>query len=51
MNPRWHDLVADWEEKYGLEFHLDGRITARLDKAGWASKVKTKDPSTPAEPR
>ena len=65
MNPHWRDLIAEWEEKYGLEFHLDGRITARLDRAGWASKVKTKDknkgsfdvaqetkdPSTPAEPR
>ena len=51
LNPHWRDLVAEWEDKYGLEFHLDGRITASLDKAGWASKVKTKDPSTPAEPR
>ena len=50
-NPHWKDFVKDWEEKYGLEFHLDGRITAKMEKAGWASKVKTKDPSTPAEPR
>jgi putative endonuclease len=38
MNPHWRDLISEWEEKYGLEFGLDGRITARLDKSGWASR-------------
>jgi putative endonuclease len=51
MNPHWHDLISNWEEKYGLEFHLDGRITANLDRAGWASRTKTKDPSTAEDSR
>jgi putative endonuclease len=51
INPHWHDLISKWEEKYGLEFHLDGRITSNLDRAGWASKVKTKDPSTTEDSR
>ncbi|HET9743639.1 MAG TPA: GIY-YIG nuclease family protein [Terriglobales bacterium] len=29
MNPHWHDLMADWEEKFGIEFRLDGRIVAK----------------------
>jgi hypothetical protein len=37
MNPHWRDLISEWEEKYGLEFRLDGRITAGQDKSGWAS--------------
>ena len=45
MNPHWRDLIAEWEEKYGLEFRLDGRIVAKLN---WTqAKGETKDPSTP----
>ena len=44
LNPHWRDLIAAWEEKYGLEFRLDGRIVAKLN---WQTKSKTKDPSTP----
>ena len=44
MNPRWRDLIAEWEEKYGLEFRLDGRIVKGINPP---AKVKTKDPSTP----
>jgi putative endonuclease len=25
-NPKWRDLIAEWEEKFGLVFELDGRI-------------------------
>ena len=28
MNPKWLDLISQWEEKYGLEFRLDGRISS-----------------------
>ncbi|PYY14392.1 MAG: hypothetical protein DMG60_20165 [Acidobacteria bacterium] len=45
MNPHWRDLIAEWEDKYGLEFRLDGRITAKLNQS--QAKSKTKDPSTP----
>ena len=38
LNPHWRDLVSVWEEKYDLEFRLDGRITARLGRRGWASR-------------
>ena len=44
MNPHWRDLIAEWEDKYGLEFRLDGRITAKLNQS--QAKSKTKDPST-----
>jgi len=44
LNPHWRDLIAEWEEKYGLEFRLDGQIVAKLN---WQAKPKTKDPSTP----
>ena len=27
MNPRWRDLISEWEEKYGLEFRPDGSVT------------------------
>ena len=40
MNPHWRDLISEWEEKYGLEFRLDGRITAKLDNSGWASRAE-----------
>ena len=46
LNPRWRDLIAEWEEKYGLEFRLDGRIEAKL-ASGAKGNSKTKDPSTP----
>jgi putative endonuclease len=29
MNPTWRDLIHEWEEKWGIEFQLDGRITRR----------------------
>ena len=41
LNPKWRDLVSEWEEKYGLEFRLDGRITLK------ESKKQPQDPSTP----
>jgi putative endonuclease len=41
MNPKWRDLISEWEDKYGLEFHLDGRITAK------ESQKQPQDPSTP----
>ena len=31
MNPKWRDLFSEWEEKYGLEFRLDGRITRKQE--------------------
>jgi putative endonuclease len=32
LNPKWRDIIGEWEDKYGLEFRLDGRITAKLDQ-------------------
>ena len=32
MNPKWRDLMLEFEEKYGLEFRLDGRIVAKLSQ-------------------
>ena len=29
LNPRWRDLISEWEEKFGLEFKLDGSIVRR----------------------
>ena len=41
-------VIAEWEEKYGLEFRLDGRIEAKLASGGKGNgNSKTKDPSTP----
>ncbi|HET9741868.1 MAG TPA: GIY-YIG nuclease family protein [Terriglobales bacterium] len=31
MNPHCRDLIAEWEEKYGIEFQLDGRIVAKMN--------------------
>jgi putative endonuclease len=42
MNPKWRDIMIDWENKYGLEFRLDGRIQAK------PNHKPTQDPSTPA---
>jgi putative endonuclease len=41
MNPKWRDIISEWENKYGLEFRLDGRITSKV------SQKQTQDPSTP----
>ena len=41
MNPKWSDLMLEFEEKYGLEFRLDGTIVAKV------SQKQTQDPSTP----
>ena len=40
MNPKWRDLISEWENKYGLEFRLDGQITRQ-------EHDQTQDPSTP----
>jgi len=40
MNPKWRDLMLEFEEKYGLEFRLDGTIVAKV------SQRQTQDPST-----
>jgi putative endonuclease len=32
LNPKWRDIIGEWEDKYGLEFRLDGRITAKVDQ-------------------
>jgi hypothetical protein len=29
MNPKWRDLISEWEEKYGLDFLPDGSITRK----------------------
>jgi hypothetical protein len=42
MNPKWRDIITEWENKYGVEFRLDGRITAKVNEQ------QTQDPSTPA---
>ena len=41
MNPKWRDLISEWENKYGLEFRLDGQVTAK------ESQKQPQDPSTP----
>jgi hypothetical protein len=41
MNPKWRDIISEWENKYGLKFRLDGRITSKI------SQKQTQDPSTP----
>jgi predicted GIY-YIG superfamily endonuclease len=41
MNPKWRDIMTEWEKKYGLEFRLDGRIELKLNHK------QTQDPSTP----
>ena len=33
LNPKWSDITGEWEDKYGLEFRLDGRITATVNQA------------------
>ena len=56
MNPQWRDMISEWEEKYGLEFRLDGRVEAKQASGAEGnsnnsnsnnSNSKTKDPSTP----
>jgi len=42
MNPKWRDLISEWENKYGPEFRLDGRIVEKQ------SQQQIQDPSTPA---
>ena len=37
IDSKWRDLISEWEEKYGLEFRLDGRIEL---KQGWHREQK-----------
>jgi putative endonuclease len=31
LNRKWRDIIGEWEDKYGLDFRLDGRITAKVE--------------------
>jgi putative endonuclease len=31
VNPQWHDLIAEWEKKFGLVFQTNGRIVRAND--------------------
>jgi len=41
INPKWRDLISEWESKYRLEFRLDGQIVEKQPQQ------QTQDPSTP----
>ena len=47
-NPHWRDLASEWEDKYDLEFRLDGRITAMPGRSGWASRASAVESGSPA---
>jgi hypothetical protein len=40
LNPKWRDLISEWEEKYGLEFGPDDIVLK-------GSQNQPQDPSTP----
>ena len=48
MNPHWRDLVSLWEEKYGVEFRLNGRMVAKPGQGGWATDASKLVPGSPA---
>ena len=48
MNPHWRQLVSEWEEKYGLEFRIDGRMVAKPGRGGWATDPSKLVPGSPA---
>ena len=48
MNPHWRELVSEWEEKYGLEFRIDGRMVAKPGRGGWATDPSKLVPGSPA---
>jgi len=48
LNPRWRDLVSEWEEKYGVEFRLDGQMVAKPGRGGWATDPTKLVPGSPA---
>ena len=44
MNPKWRDLISEWQEKFGLEFRLDGFIGLKEDQN--RNRIKPRDSST-----
>ena len=48
MNPKWRDLISEWEEKYGLEFRPDDIVLKQnQNQDERQSQNQPQDPSTP----
>jgi putative endonuclease len=45
LNPKWRDIIGEWEDKYGLEFRLDGRITPKLDQLQQQNQNQEQNPN------